>query len=217
MASETTKKIAGLVLIGLAAMAFWDHVLLWPFKVLVVLFHELGHALAALATGGSVVSIELSPDQGGLTKSVGGLRFFILSAGYLGSLAFGVLWLFLGRTARTARIGVRALAALLVVTTLIWVRPVASFGFLFTMLASLVAIAVVRLASPAVSQWILRALGVFSVLYALWDIRDDVLSRSIAGSDASQLADLTFIPAPAWGIFWLGLGAGVLYALRKWI
>lgn len=217
MGNARFRKLAGLVFIGLAAMVFWDHVLLWPLRMLVVLFHELGHALAALATGGEVLSISLDPNEGGVTRSRGGLRFFVLSAGYLGSLAFGVLWLFLGRRPRSARWGVGVLAGLLVVVTVAWIRPLASFGFLFSLSASAVAIAIARFATASVSQGILRTLGVISVLYALWDIRDDAISRSISTSDASQLAELTFIPGPVWGVLWIGIGVGTLIALRKWI
>lgn len=217
MSGRKWKEVGGLVVIGLAAMVLWDHQVLWPFKILIVLFHELGHALAALATGGEVVSIELSPRQGGVTYTRGGLRFFVLSAGYLGSLVFGIFWLFLGRTEKTARVGVWILAAILVSATLVWLRPLLSFGFGFTLLASGVAVGIARFAKPWVSQGILKSLGVFSTLYGMWDIRDDVLARSLAESDASKLAELTHIPGPVWGVFWLGLGVATLVVLRKWI
>jgi len=209
--------IVGMVAIGAVAMAFWDAAWLWPFKVLVVFFHELGHALAAVATGGSVVSISLSPQQGGLTTTQGGLRFFVLSAGYLGSLAFGILWLFLARTERRARWGVWGLAIVLFTATAWWVRPMVSFGFGFAVLASIGAILLARYAPPVASQWFLRSVGIFSVLYGVWDIRDDVLARPGMVSDATMLADLTFIPGPVWGIVWIVIGAGTLFMLRKWL
>lgn len=212
-----TRKWLGLGLLGLLALVFWDHIALWPLKVLVVFFHELGHALAALVTGGEVAAIELSSNQGGSTSTRGGNRFLILSAGYLGSLAFGVLWLFLGRTARSARVGVWVLSGVLAGGALWWVRPVDGFGFGFTLTASLVALVAARWTNGTAAQILLRTLGAFSVLYALWDIRDDVFERSITGSDASQLAEMTFIPAPVWGVFWLAVGVGTLVALRKWL
>lgn len=217
MDNSRWRQLAMLGAFGAVAMLFWDSAFLWPFKILVVLFHELGHALAAVATGGQVVSIELSPGQGGLTKTMGGLRFFVLSAGYLGSLAFGVLWLFLGRTPRRARIGLWLLAAVLFGATFAWVRPIVSFGFGFSMLACLAAVAVARFAPASASELVLRALGVFSVLYALWDIRDDVLARPGGVSDATMLAEFTFIPGPVWGLVWLAVGVGTLWALRRWI
>lgn len=217
MKREKVTAIAGLVGIGVVAMLFWDATWLWPLKILVVLFHELGHALAALATGGEVVSIELSPQQGGLTQTRGGMRFFVLSAGYLGSLSFGALWLFLGRRPRSARVGVWLMAAVLLTSTVLWVRPVLSFGFGFAVLATVVALAVARLAPAVASQWIMRGVGVFSVLYAVWDIRSDVFDRADMPSDATMLAEITFIPGPVWGVVWLAAGLGTLFALRRWI
>lgn len=214
---ERATATAGLVGIGLVALVFWDAPWMWPLKILVVLFHELGHAVAAIATGGEVVSIELSPQQGGLAQTRGGLRFFVLSAGYLGSIAFGALWLFLGRTERTARVGIWVMASVLLVCTALWVRPVFSFGFGFCLVATLGVLAVARLAPQVVSQWMLRAIGVFSVLYAVWDIRSDVFERSTMESDATMLAEITFIPGPVWGVVWLGVGLTTLFALRKWL
>src|SRR5438132_1159513 len=46
-------------------------------------------------------------------------------------------------------------------------------------------------------------LASFSALYALFDIRDDLLHLGPPrGSDADALAQITFIPAIVWGIGW---------------
>jgi hypothetical protein len=95
-------------------------------------------------------------------------------------------------------------------------RPFEGFAFQFTVLAGVITLLVAVLAPAVVGQGCLRGLGVFSVLYGLWDIRDDVFARSIGTSDASQLAALTFIPAPIWGVLWIGIGIGTLVALRRW-
>src|SRR3954465_12512805 len=94
----------GKLLLALAASAvigilFWNTWPLYPFKLLVVLMHESGHAAATLLVGGSVDLIRISPDQGGLTYS----RFvpsvlrqvIISSAGYVGSSVSGcvLLWI----------------------------------------------------------------------------------------------------------------------------
>lgn len=69
---------------------------LWPFKMLVIAFHESGHALCAMLTGGKVESVSLSPDQGGKTTFRGGKKFITLPAGYLGSSLIGALLTFCG-------------------------------------------------------------------------------------------------------------------------
>ena len=209
------------IALGLTAgvlLWFWDHPVVWPLKILVVLFHELGHAAAALATGGEVIDIGLSPQQGGVTHTRGGWSFLILNAGYLGSLAAGVGLLFLGRRPKTAAVGAWLVVLVLLVSTALWLRPVASFAFGFAVLALLGAAALARFGSSDLRASALRGLGVFSVLYALWDIRSDVFGAPEGTvSDATMLAEMTFIPAPFWGALWLVAGVSVLIALRRWL
>jgi hypothetical protein len=69
--------------------------------------------------------------------------------------------------------------------------------------------------SETVSSIVVKTIGVTSCLYAIWDIGSDVLFRSIPGSDASQLAKITFIPAIIWGVLWIGFSLLVIvFALR---
>jgi len=199
-------------------MWFWDHPIVWPLKILVVLFHELGHALAALATGGEVVDIGLSPQQGGVTHTRGGWGLVILNAGYLGSLAAGVGLLFLSRRPRSAAFGAWLVVCVLLISTALWVRPVTSFAFGFALIALLGAASLARFGSSDLRASALRGLGVFSVLYALWDIRADVFGAPEGAiSDATMLAEMTFIPAPVWGALWLMIGISVLISLRRWL
>ncbi|MFV1959099.1 MAG: M50 family metallopeptidase, partial [Planctomycetota bacterium] len=49
----------GLLLVLLAVGLLWNTWLVWPLKILVVFFHEMGHGLAAVLTGGRIVEIRL--------------------------------------------------------------------------------------------------------------------------------------------------------------
>lgn len=197
-------------------VVFWDSAWLWPLKVLVVAFHELSHALAAWLTGGEVVAIGLSPDQGGVTLTRGGSPFVILNAGYLGSLLWGAALLAAARRPRSAHAATVGLAALLAATSVLFVRPILSFGFFFAIAAALGLWAVARWLSPANVAVVLRGLGVFSILYAVFDIRDDVFLSS-GLSDAAMLAEATYVPAFVWGTLWLLAGFATLWALRRWL
>jgi hypothetical protein len=64
--------------------------------------------------------------------------------------------------------------------------------------------------------WGGRAFGAFSVLYALVDIRDDVILGA-GRSDAAMLAELTGVPAILWGLGWLAAGVAVLWKMRRWL
>ena len=185
------------------AFAFWDSLVLYPLKIFVVLLHEISHGLAAILTGGSIVSIHLSADQGGVCLTRGGSRFLILSAGYLGSLFFGSLLVLVAARSRRDRVVVALLGFALVAVTLLFVRTL--FGFAYGLVAGAALLLAARKLPEPVSDAILKVLGAVSCLYAVWDIASDILLRDVPGSDASALARLTGIPATLWGLLWAGV------------
>lgn len=94
---------------------------LWPFKMLVIAFHEFGHAITACCTGGRVKYISLDPREGGVTHMVGGISAFTLPAGYLGSSLIGALLIFCGFDIVASKIASIALGICFLLT-LWWAR-----------------------------------------------------------------------------------------------
>ena len=218
MKAHTERKIT--FLIGFAAYFsaiwyLWDTPAVYPLKVFVVLLHEISHAMMAVATGGRIERILLDPDQGGLCYCGGGNTFLTASAGYLGSLAWGGLMVSAGQMKRINPRWVTGAVGLLVVgLTLAYVRNV--FGFWFGLaFGSALAIGAFRL-SAAVNQMILLTLGLTSCLYAILDIKDDVLDRPESQSDAAMLADLTGIPTVVWGGLWITVAVLASAWLFQW-
>lgn len=197
--------------LGLAALVLWDTVVAYPFRIFVVFLHEISHGIAAVLTGGRIVSIGLSIDEGGVCVTQGGWRFVVLSAGYLGSLLFGALFLLLGGKRGRAP-GVIGLIGLFTLgATLLYVRTL--FGFVYGLAAAAAFILVAARLAPAVSERLLAAVGVMSCLYAVWDISSDVLLRDAPSSDAAALAGLTGIPAVVWGVLWVLASVWVIVAV----
>ncbi len=206
------KRLLVPLLLALLVYLFWSTIFVWPLRLFVVLLHEVSHGLAAVLTGGRIVSIELSPAEGGLCTTAGGWPFVISSAGYLGSALFGALFLVLGVRGkpRTHRTITALLGAALLALTLVYVRS--AFGFAYGLVAGALLLAVARWLPEGASSFVLRLLGVTSLLYAPWDIASDLILRSVPASDASALARMTGIPALAWGVLWLA--ASLLIAGR---
>jgi hypothetical protein len=200
-----SRRIEGLIPVAAALAAFllWESPLLFPLKIFVVLLHEISHGLAAVLTGGSIVSIHLSADQGGMCVTRGGSRFVTLSAGYLGSLLFGALFVLVAARSRRDRAIVAALGTALLALTLVYVRT--PFGFAYGLAAGAGLLLAARKLPEPVSDAILKVLGAVSCLYAVWDIASDVLLRDVPGSDAAALARLTGVPALAWGLVWVAV------------
>lgn len=198
-----------LVLVGLflATLALWDTPLVYPLKVLVVFFHELSHALAAMLTGGEVASITLSPDLGGVTWTRGGWSLAILPAGYLGSMAWGAA-LVLGASWSTKDRQISLLlGTFLLLVTLFYVRSL--FGFACGLAFSGLLIVSGLKLSEGFNDLLLSFVGLTSMLYALLDIRDDLISRTVAESDASQFAQILPLPPVVWGVLWGALAVAV--------
>jgi hypothetical protein len=196
-----------------AAMLLWGTFVVYPFRLFVVFLHEISHGLAAVTTGGAIVSIGLSFDEGGVCLTRGGWPFLILNAGYLGSLLWGALFLLLGGRRTRARPVVAVLGAFTLAVTLVYVRT--WFGFLYGLATGLVLLAVATKLKPAVAETLLAALGATSVLYAIWDVASDVLLRHSGQSDAAALARLTGVPAILWGAAWIALSTAVLVSVVR--
>jgi hypothetical protein len=213
---KTTRKlvfVAGLTAWLVAVWLLWWSPVIYPLKLFVVLLHETSHALMALATGGRVDRLIITADQGGICYCPGGNAFLTLSAGYLGSLLWGALILILARARKPEpRDTTTAIGALVLALTALFVRN--AFGVLFGALfgAGMVAM---RGAGRTVHVLALTALGLTSCLYALLDIKSDVLDRPHLPSDAHMLAQLTGVPTVVWGILWIGIGAAVSWWLFR--
>jgi hypothetical protein len=194
-----------------ALWLLWDTPVVYPLKIFVVLLHELSHAAASIATGGSVRHIELDPYQGGACYCPGGNAFLVLSAGYLGSLAWGGAMFAAARArkVKTDRVNT-AIAAIVIVTTLLYVRTWFGVGF-----GLLFGIALLWFARRAKAQWnrrVLTALGLTSSVYAVLDIKSDILDRPYLHSDAAMLAEITGVPTLVWGFVWMTVA--VVFSVR---
>ena len=194
----------------------WDTQWVYPLKLVVVFLHEISHGIAAVATGGSVVEIQVFQGEGGHCVTAGGNAAVIYSAGYLGSLLFGVLLLLLSTRTRAER-GVSVVLGVLLGGVAAAVVPWSenAFGKVFGMLtgALLVAFGVLPRVVPAT---VLRIVAVTSCLYAILDIKSDVLDRPGLDSDAVRLAEVTEISARVWGGLWIGISLVVTF-FAGWI
>ena len=174
----------------------------------------MSHGLAAVLTGGSIESIGLSFDEGGVCRTRGGWPFLILNAGYMGSLLWGALFLVLGERRTRARSVIAAIGVFTLLVTIVYVRTL--FGFAYGIAAGAAFLAVASKLQPEVSEMLLAAIGATSALYAVWDIASDVLFRYAPGSDAAALAQLTGIPAIVWGVVWIVVSGAVLgYVVKR--
>lgn len=95
---------------------------LYPLLLLATVIHELGHALAALVTGGEVGAIALAPDGGAATVHDGGAVAVIAAAGPLAPALIGAALLAVAARPRARRGLLLALAAAIALGAALWLR-----------------------------------------------------------------------------------------------
>ncbi|MBA2703247.1 MAG: M50 family metallopeptidase [Blastocatellia bacterium] len=207
-------------------------VLTYPFRLFVTFIHEGGHALAALVTGNTVESLSIATNASGETYTTqGGLfsQMLVSSAGYIGSMLYGVTLLVMIRRAVTARVVLIASAVLIFLLTIIYgvFKPVASgaalsgipFTFVAGTLLTLSLVAVARFANSRIATFFLSFLAVQCVLNALLDLKTVFFLSTPFGpslpSDAVNMANATGIPALVWASVWIAVSLGILFLTMR--
>ncbi len=192
---------------------------LYPFALFVTLLHETGHALVAMATGGTVSSLKIAPDLSGVTLIRGGMDALIAPAGYLGATLAGVGLLL--APLRRARWVIGSLAAVPVATLVLFHAKDA-----FTALWCLGFAAALGVAAWKLPVRWLKFLQIFlGVEAGLNAFRDLVTLIFISGlsshiyTDAELMSRTLFLPPTFWAVTWTVLSilalAGALVALVK--
>ncbi len=198
------------------SLVLWDSIVLLPLRLLVVTFHELGHAAMALLTGGRLVALSVGIDETGYTLTNGGSRILILNGGYVGSMLTGVGMLLASRTPSDARRASGIVGTVLaVVSVRYWGSD--SVGLAIVMVSGVLLLGLATRSPGWLVDVVVRWVGWFSLLFALIDIREDILRGGVPErqSDAIALAALTGVSAPMWGMIWVSVGLLLLVVLRR--
>lgn len=201
-----------------SSLFFWHTPALLPFKLLAVMSHETGHAVASLFVGGSVDKVTLSADESGACLSTLPEGFFakmlVYSAGYVGSALISVLLLVLTFRFNFRRAMLGLACVWLSLMALFYARDVFTLAFCLG-LALLFGTGARYLPASAVGALNLF-LATFTALYAALDLRDDLWNGAVrVQSDAQLLANVTVVPAIVWAFIWT-LVSVVILAFGAW-
>lgn len=200
-----------------AVLYMWSTPVMLPVKLMMVLFHEMSHGFMALVTGGQVVEIMITLDEGGSCETEGGIALLIISAGYLGSMFSGGLLLYLSRF-RSCIPGVYIVLALTLAAAIFTVLHDPSSRTLATSLAG-VFLFLGLVAPVVVGAVVLRILGTVGCLYSIFDIYWDILAERgvsyVAENDAVAFSRLTEISPEAVGLAWLAISVVYFLVILK--
>jgi hypothetical protein len=90
-----------------------------------------------------------------------------------------------------------------------------SFTIIFSLAFAVLLFFSPRVINDLVHSYSMKILGLISALYILIDIKEDLITLRIIPSDAQMLADITGVPAYAWGLLWLLVTAAVIYYMYR--
>jgi hypothetical protein len=172
--------------IAVFLLLFWNTVLVRPFRVLVVLLHEIFHALAAVLTGGGVHAVEVISHRTGLTSLYGGLPGVVYSAGYIGTAFVGSLLLASSHHYPVKRSLYLGTGTLILANTLIFVRT--PFGWAYGIVAGLFLITLF-FKEFWFSAYVTEFIGLLCIFDVFYDITGFFISYS--RNDAAILGSLS--------------------------
>ncbi len=138
--ATNSKHIIWIMVFGLITIILWNvpggMLILYPFTILGTWFHEMGHGLTAEILGGNFIQLVLFADGSGYAQFSYDTLFLanlgkamVAAGGPLGPTIAGSLFIISSVNLRATKIILFLFAVLLIVSVVIWVRPIISFGF----------------------------------------------------------------------------------------
>ncbi len=207
---DGTRAVALAAAVGLSAW-FAHSPWLYPLKLLGIMMHESGHALAALLVGGSVEAVVLEGVHAGhcLSRIPDGFlpRLVVFSAGYLGNAVAAAALVALTFRHRAHRFVQWAMVAWLLVMGVLYAGTWFTRGFCVG--TALLLAAAARWLPPAAGAW----LNLFIAGYAVVDVGVSLVHglwvRSLV-TDADLLWERSFVPPWMSILAWTALTVAIL-------
>lgn len=210
----------------IVVVALWNTVFIKPLKIFAVFLHELGHSLMAVIFGNGIKGFRINLDESGyaITLPKGQFSaFMIANGGYLGSILFALLILYLKRTS-LKRFILGSAAILLLGVSIAYGKSV--FTIMYAAIFAGFILLLYMLHNERLNDWVIDIIGVASAAYAVYDTFVDTILLQlnlkfhlIQGwkttqplTDAVQLEKMTRIPAIVWGIIWLVIACLAIYS-----
>ncbi|WP_286269339.1 M50 family metallopeptidase [Thalassotalea hakodatensis] len=183
-----------------------------PLKWFESYFHELSHGLAALITGGSIVSIQLNIDGSGLCTTQGGSRLLISFMGYAGASLFGYGLVRVSTMHQTVtKVFIGALSFVIATSLVLWAKDILTIGIILFLLM-FVTLKLFYF-KKAYLPFLFQLTGATVVLNSIKSPLYLFDGRSLG--DGATLAQLTFMPEFVWVVIWCALGMMTAYLLIK--
>lgn len=192
---------------------------MYPLRLFVTYVHETSHAIMTLLTGGRIQEFVVSADGSGHVVSMGGTRWLVAPAGYIGAALFGsTLFYVINRLPRYANNIAYILGGAMVFFTLAFILPssIQPLALTIGIGFGVILLAVASKLPQTLTLLVLNVLAIITALNAVFDVF--ILMRYIgAGSEANDAVNFSravapFIPSSFIALTWAGI-ALLLFAI----
>lgn len=197
---------------------------LYPFSIFSTFIHELCHGLAAVLAGGSISKLLIFSDTSGLAYTSvpsSDRRGFVASAGYQGTAVIGCLLLIFRRTKRGPRSGTMAVAIMMMLSVLLWIRN--WFGALFIFVMGLLLAAAAWFLPSYWMRNLYTGLTATCSMNAITHVHNlfgsnQMVNGEPSSTDAHTMAELKGGSYLLWALLWMFLAifltiVGILFAI----
>ena len=221
--------LAGVLVVFLPQLPLGNF-LVYPFTILTTWFHEMGHGLTAMLLGNDFHRLVIFPSGSGYAETLypggepGGLtRALVAAGGPLGPVVIGAALILASSREKWWKPALFALAGILVLSALIWVRSAVGLTVL-----PLVAVALGWIAikgPPWLDRFSLQFLGVLAAMSMLRDWDYLFSCRAVIGgqfmlSDTCAMEEALALPYWVWAVLIIAASAAIIglslkYALAQ--
>jgi len=182
-----------------AVLFFGYFILVWffirtifmkPMRLIATFIHEMSHATACWMTGGRVTRIRVFENEGGVTHFIGGCRCMIIPAGYIGCAFWAMIFVIMSGNRVAATIAASVFSCSLFVALFFSPNKTMVILCLGYLIVTAAFIYIEWFYYSPILQFLTLFYGVSIGLSSVTDIRNDLVVRTVRGSDAYACYEL---------------------------
>jgi hypothetical protein len=202
-----------IVILTIFSIVLWNTIVIYPIKLFTVLLHEISHGIAAILTGGKIVVLEINQDLSGQCTIDGGYHLIIASSGYIGSLIFGLLFIYSAYNLKKSKWFILFTISILLFFPILYSTNLLIKFFSFGI--AILLLLVTYKFNNSLKKYFFIFLGMVSSFYVLIDIKNDLLTSSTLNSDAVIISNLISINPIFVGMTWFSISiVSIVFILR---
>lgn len=205
---------------------------LYPFMILGTWFHEFSHGMMALLLGGNFHQLVIFPDGSGYAQFSYSTLFLgnignalVAAAGPIGPTIIGNVLMISSMNEKATKIMMYSLGIIMLISTILWVRPLISFGFGFSVLFSILFLFIATKGSIKIQRLSLQFIAVQAFMSLYLSIGYLFSQGAIVGgernmSDTEVMADNLFLPYWFWAVLIIAFSVysiikSILFIIKK--